>query len=198
MAQIKLEDEYKKIAGVQGILGDPSGAPAYLYCRSSDKKQAEEGRESLSRQLLFAHDQGKQRGYYIPLDMVYWDVWTGKDVDRPEFYRMLFDVKEDKRSDIVFIDQTDRLSRKTAVYYVLSYDLTRYGLEPIFEDEEDELIRHIKVVFAEQETIQRSYRQRQANRARAEKGYVTSRIAPFGRKFSEDKKHYLIDEEEDS
>lgn len=196
MARISLESEYEKIAGDQEILGDPLGDPAYLYCRSSDQTQAEEGRESLSRQLLFAHEQGRHDGHAVPLDMVYWDVWEGKDTERPEFMKLLSDVGANKRSDIVYIDKTDRLSRKRAVYYVLSYDLEKYGLTPVFEGNEDELIRHIKLAFDEIELERRRYRQIQANKARAQKGYVISKFAPFGYEFTEDRKQYQVREDE--
>jgi site-specific DNA recombinase len=189
---VSLSSEFDRIAKDQGVLGDPLGEPAYLYCRLSDKVQAKEGKESLSRQLLFGHEKARENGHYIPLKMVYYDLWTGKEVERPEFYRLLADVKEDKRSAVVYIDQTDRLSRRKAVYYVLSHDLTRYGLEPIFGDDEDELVRHIKLAFDELELEKRRYRQIQANKARAQKGHTITKFAPFGYDLTEDKKQYRI------
>ena len=47
---ISLEDEFTRISGPSGVLGEPTGELAYFYRRSSDKMQALEGRESLSRQ----------------------------------------------------------------------------------------------------------------------------------------------------
>lgn len=196
--QISLSEELRRIASGADVLGDPSGEPAYFYGRSSDKMQAVEGRESLSRQLLFAHEKARSDGHYIPVDMAYWDVWQGKDAERPEFHRLLSDVTENKRSDTVYIDQTDRLSRNTAVYYVLIYDLTRYGLNVRFQSEEDSLIRHIKLVFDEIELERRRYRQIQANRARATKGNVISKYAAYGYDFSDDHLSYVINEEQAS
>lgn len=194
---ISLEDEFKQLVGHRKVLGDPTGTPAYLYVRSSSKLQAIEGKESLSRQLLFGHEQAKEDGMYIPLDMVYWDIWRGKDADRPEFLRLLFDVKAHKRSDIIYIDQTDRLSRNTAVYYVLLHDLTRYGLTVRFGSNDNELVRHIKLAFDEIELERRSYRQVQANKARATKGYVTVKFASFGYDLTEDKRSYVINKEQE-
>ena len=162
---ISLEREFYKLAGEAKVLGDPAGEPAYLYTRSSAKKQAEEGKESLSRQLLFAHEKAVYDGRFIPLEMAFWDVWRGKDADRPEFLRLLSELKADQRSDLIYIDQTDRLSRSTAVYYVLLHDLTRHGLSIRFASEEDDLVRHIKLAFDEIELERRRYRQVQANRA---------------------------------
>ena len=196
--QISLAEELRRIASGADILGDPSGELAYFYGRSSDKMQATEGRESLSRQLLFAHEKAIGDGRCIPADMAYWDVWQGKDAERPEFHRLLTDVTEKKRSDTIYIDQTDRLSRNTAVYYVLIYDLTRYGLNARFQSDEDNLIRHIKLVFDEIELERRRYRQIQANRARATKGNVISKYAAYGYDFSDDRLSYVINEEQAS
>jgi site-specific DNA recombinase len=195
-ALISLEDEFKKLAGHLKVLGDPNGTSAYLYVRSSSKLQAMEGKESLSRQLLFGHERATEDGMYIPLDMVYWDIWRGKDADRPEFLRLLFDVKENKRSEIIYIDQTDRLSRNTAIYYVLLHDLTRYGLTVRFGSDEDELVRHIKLAFDEIELERKSYRQVQANKARATKGYLTVKFASFGYDLTADKRSYVINDEQ--
>lgn len=192
---ITLEDEFYRLAGGAQVLGDPNGEPAYLYTRSSSKLQAVEGSESLSRQLLVAHEKAKNDGRYIPLEMAYWDVWRGKDADRPEFLRLLSDLKTDTRSEVIYVDQTDRLSRSTAVYYVLLHDLIRFGITVRFATEEDELIRHIKLAFDEIELDKRRYRQIQANRARATKGHVISKYAPFGYSMSADNLSYLINEE---
>ncbi len=192
---VTIEGEYKKLAGAGQVLGDSSGEVAYLYARSSNKLQAREGRESLARQLLFGHEKALEDGRYIPIDMIYWDVWRGKDADRPEFMRLLTDLKNDTRSDLIYIDQTDRLSRSTAVYYVLLHDLTRHGLTPRFESKEDDLVRHIKLAFDEIELERRSYRQVQANKARALKGYLTTKTPSFGYDMSKDKRGYLINEE---
>ena len=191
---VTIDGEYKKLAGAAQVLGDPQGKPAYLYARSSNKLQAREGKESLARQLLFGHEKALEDGRSIPLDMVYWDVWRGKDADRPEFLRLLSNVKADSRSDLIYIDQTDRLSRSTAVYYVLLHDLTRHGLTPRFESEEDDLVRHIKLAFDEIELERRSYRQVQANKARAIKGYVTVKTPSFGYSLTPDKRSYTINE----
>jgi site-specific DNA recombinase len=187
---ITLAEEFPQIAGSQGVLGDPLGEPAYFYARSSDKVQAREGAESLSRQLLFAHEKAKEDGRYIPLEMCYWDIWRGKDTERPQFHRLIMDVAKEKRSNLIYIDCTDRLSRNPAVYYVLLYDLTRYGLTIRFEKEEDELIRHIKLAFDELELEKRSYRQRAANRARATKGHVISKRPAFGYRLTDDHLSY--------
>lgn len=189
---ISLSDEFYALASPAKVLGDPTGQPAYAYCRSSDRKQAQEGKESLSRQLLVAHEKAKEDGYYIPLELAYWDIWRGKDADRPAFHQLLCDVKENKRSDVIYVDQTDRLSRDRAVYYVLRHDLTRYGLTIRFATEEDELIRHIKLAFDEIELEKRHYRQVQANRARATKGHVTNKFAAYGYDLSKDKLTYVI------
>jgi site-specific DNA recombinase len=192
---ISLPDEFYALASPEKVLGDPRGTPAYAYCRSSDRKQAEEGRESLSRQLLVAHERARENGHFIPLELTYWDIWRGKDADRPAFQQLLYDVKENKRSDVIYIDQTDRLSRDRAVYYVLRHDLTRYGLVVHFATEEDELIRHIKLAFDEIELEKRRYRQVQANRARASKGHIVNKFAAFGYDLSDDKLTYVINAE---
>ena len=51
--------------------------------------------------------------------MAFGDVWRGKDAERVEFRRLLTDIKHEKRSDLVYIDQTDRRARDTAgtMYY---------------------------------------------------------------------------------
>lgn len=193
--RISLADEYKVLAGPTKVLGDPLGQPAYAYCRSSDPKQAQEGRESLSRQLLVAHERAREDGYQIPLALVYWDVWRGKDTDRPAFHQLLCDLRDHKQSDVIYIDQTDRLSRDRAVYYVLLHDLTRYGLRVRFGTEEDELIRHIKLVFDELELEKRHYRQVQANRARATKGHIVNKFPAYGYDLSKDKTTYVINED---
>jgi site-specific DNA recombinase len=149
----------------------------------------------LSRQLLVAHEKACEDGYQIPLELVYWDVWRGKDTDRPAFHQLLCDIRDHKQSDVIYIDQTDRLSRDRAVYYVLLHDLTRYGLRVRFGTEEDELIRHIKLVFDELELEKRHYRQVQANRARATKGHIINKFPAFGYNLSVDKTTYIINED---
>lgn len=102
--QISLAEELRRITGGADVLGDPSGEPAYFYGRSSDKVRAAEGRESLSRQLLFAHEKVRNDGRCIPVDMAHWDIWQGKDAERPGFHSLLSDVTQNKCSDTVYID----------------------------------------------------------------------------------------------
>ena len=81
-----------------GVIGDPSGKPAYAYLRVSDSDQAEEGRSGLPRQIQHVHEAAKRDGYKVPWDLVFADDHSGFVFeDRPQLSQLRSEIRSPRR-----------------------------------------------------------------------------------------------------
>ncbi|MGG1397632.1 recombinase family protein [Bacillus salipaludis] len=88
---------------------------AAIYTRVSTKEQA--NNFSLDAQEDVIREYADRKGIEIS-DVYTDDGWSGKNFDRPEFKRLLVDLREDK-FDVILIWKVDRLSRNNTDVLVL-------------------------------------------------------------------------------
>jgi len=108
-----VKEEFERVA-VDGVLGDPEGAPAFGYLRVSTTGQAEEGRSGFPRQILHVHEKAQALGLVIPWNLVYFDDHTGFEFrDRPALSEMRELARSpDRPANDLVIENLDRLSRE--------------------------------------------------------------------------------------
>lgn len=101
---------------------------AYLYIRVSTDEQADKGysqkhQDEKLRQHCAYHN--------IEIAGVYWEDYSGKTFDRPEFNNLLQHVKKNRKSaDLLLFLKWDRFSRNVAESYAMIYQLNKLGIEP--------------------------------------------------------------------
>lgn len=101
---------------------------AYLYIRVSTDEQADKGYSQ-------KHQDEKLRqhcAYYnIEIAGVYWEDYSGKTFDRPEFNNLLQHIKKNRKSaDLLLFLKWDRFSRNVAESYAMIHQLSKLGIEP--------------------------------------------------------------------
>lgn len=120
---------------------------AYLYIRVSTDEQAEKGysqkhQDEKLRQHCAYHN--------IEIAGVYWEDYSGKTFDRPEFNSFLQHVKKNRKSaDLLLFLKWDRFSRNVAESYAMIYQLNKLGIEPqAIEQPLDMTIPESKIMLA--------------------------------------------------
>lgn len=88
----------------------------YGYCRISTKKQ------QLRRQI-----ENIEREY--PDAIIKTEVWTGSEINRPEFSKLLDTVKE---GDMIIFDEVSRMSRNAEEGFRVYQELYNRGIELVF------------------------------------------------------------------
>ncbi len=101
---------------------------AYLYIRVSTDEQAEKGYSQ-------KHQDDRLRQYceHHNIEIVgsFWEDYSGKSFDRPEFNKFLEHLKKHKNSaDLLLFLKWDRFSRNVAESYVMISHLAKTGIEP--------------------------------------------------------------------
>ena len=87
----------------------PSSGPiAATYSRVSTSGQ-EDG-TSLETQLALCRELAESKGFVVPEEFTYREIWSGADMERPELTRLRNDVRA-KKVHAVFIHHLDRWSR---------------------------------------------------------------------------------------
>lgn len=111
---------------------------------------------------------------------------TGTNTRRPEYQRMLSDVKSGRLSGIV-VYKLDRISRSLLDFARLSEELERHSVKLISCTEEldsgsamGQMIIRLLIMFAEMEQKMISQRVRDNYRARAAKGMPLGGVPPYG------------------
>jgi site-specific DNA recombinase len=120
---------------------------AYLYIRVSTDEQADKGysqkhQDEKLRQHCAYHN--------IEIAGVYWEDYSGKTFDRPEFNNLLQHVKKNRKSaDLLLFLKWDRFSRNVAESYAMIYQLNKLGIEPqAIEQPLDMAIPESKIMLA--------------------------------------------------
>src|SRR5258706_931058 len=101
---------------------------AFLYIRVSTDEQAEKGYSQKHQD-----DRLKQYCAYNNIEImgVYWEDYSAKTFDRPDFNKMLTHIKKHRNSaDLLLFLKWDRFSRNIAEAYAMINQLNKLGVEP--------------------------------------------------------------------
>lgn len=120
---------------------------AYLYIRVSTDEQADKGysqkhQDEKLRQHCAYHN--------IEIAGAYWEDYSGKTFDRPEFNNFLQHVRKNRKSaDLLLFLKWDRFSRNVAESYAMIHQLSKLGIEPqAIEQPLDMSIPESKIMLA--------------------------------------------------
>jgi site-specific DNA recombinase len=120
---------------------------AYLYIRVSTDEQAEKGYSQ-------KHQDDRLRQYcdHHNIEIVgsYWEDYSGKTFDRPQFNKFMEHLKKHRNSaDLLLFLKWDRFSRNVAESYVMISKLAKMGIEPqAIEQPLDMSIPESKIMLA--------------------------------------------------
>lgn len=120
---------------------------AYLYIRVSTDEQAEKGYSQ-------KHQDDRLRQYceHHNIEIVgsYWEDYSGKTFDRPQFNKFIEHLKKHRNSaDLLLFLKWDRFSRNVAESYVMISRLAKMGIEPqAIEQPLDMSIPESKIMLA--------------------------------------------------
>lgn len=120
---------------------------AYLYVRVSTDEQADKGYSQKHQdEQLRKHCEAHQ----IDIAGVYWEDYSGKTFNRPEFNKFLNYIKQHKRSaNLLLFLKWDRFSRNVAESYSMIHQLGKLGIEPqAIEQPLDMSIPESKIMLA--------------------------------------------------
>ncbi|MEP7374741.1 MAG: recombinase family protein, partial [Chitinophagaceae bacterium] len=101
---------------------------AFLYVRVSTDEQAEKGYSQKHQD-----DRLKQYCAFTNIEIagVYWEDYSAKTFDRPEFKKLLAHLKKHRNSaDLLLFLKWDRFSRNIAEAYAMINQLNKLGIEP--------------------------------------------------------------------
>jgi site-specific DNA recombinase len=120
---------------------------AYLYIRVSTDEQAEKGYSQKHQD-----DRLKQYCEHHNIEIVdsFWEDYSGKTFDRPEFNKLIEHLKKHKNSaELLIFLKWDRFSRNVAESYVMISRLAKMGIEPqAIEQPLDMTIPESKIMLA--------------------------------------------------
>ncbi len=120
---------------------------AYLYIRVSTDEQADKGysQRNQDEQLRKHCDH-----HNIAIAGVYWEDYSGKTFDRPEFNAFLQHIKKNRNSaELLLFLKWDRFSRNVAESYATIHQLRKLGIEPqAIEQPLDMSIPESKIMLA--------------------------------------------------
>lgn len=182
-----IRKEFERIAGDDGVLGDPNGPPAYAYIRVSSEAQSEDGKSGLPRQILHIHEKAKEVGACIPWDMVFADAgYSGFSFrNRPALTRLRQEVKTRPRAKRVFFEHLDRLSRNARWHqgYLLD-EFEKAGIELVFwKPYGSEIERAVLGTISEQGMRMEIERMRDGYLDKARRGWVVAKRPAYGYMF---------------
>ncbi|RYZ27118.1 MAG: recombinase family protein, partial [Chitinophagaceae bacterium] len=120
---------------------------AYLYIRVSTDEQAEKGYSQKHQD-----DRLRQHCEHQGIEIVdsFWEDYSGKTFDRPEFNKLMEHLKKHRSSaDLLLFLKWDRFSRNVAESYVMISRLAKMGIEPqAIEQPLDMTIPESKIMLA--------------------------------------------------
>lgn len=201
MEKIDIQREFLRIAGDNGVLGDPQGELSYGYARVSSSTQVEEGASGLPRQLAHIHEAALRDKLYVPFDFLFVDSgFSGFEFEnRPAIIKLRYEVSRDKRADHIVIEEIDRLSRNADWHqgYLLAEFMHRGVKTHFWQEPGSELERYIKGYIAQEAMKKEKERMRLGKLYKAMDGRVTATRAAYGYKISDPKdSHYVLHPEE--
>ena len=172
---------------------------AGIYCRLSKDDDLRGESASISNQRDMLERYCEQQGFEI-VEVYQDDGYTGLNMDRPDFQRMLADARSGRINTIVTKDSSRFSRNHTEADNLLDYVFPRNGIRFIaVNDGIDTLydnndIIPFKNILNEMYSKDISRKVHSAYHVKAVKGKFTGCLAPLGyRKDPEDRNHLLID-----
>ena len=172
---------------------------AGIYCRLSKDDDLRGESASISNQRDMLERYCEQQGFEI-VDVYQDDGYTGLNMDRPDFQRMLADARNGRINTIVTKDSSRFSRNHTEADQLLDYDFPRNGIRFIaVNDGIDTLydnndIIPFKNILNEMYSKDISRKVHSAYQVKAVKGKFTGCLAPLGYvKDPMDKNHLLVD-----
>lgn len=183
-----LEREFERLA-IGGFIGDPRGKPAYAYIRVSSDGQADEGRSGLPRQIQHIHEIAQREGYFVSLDMVFADDYSGLiDFEpRPELSKLRREFKStQRRATTIIFEHLDRLARRGWHQDFLLQEMKDYGVQPVFwKAFSSRIERAVMSAISEEGMEDAKARMREGFNKKAQRGEITSRRRLYGYQFED-------------
>jgi len=181
---LDIKEEFDRIAGAQGVLGAPSGLPAYCYVRVSSEAQSEDGRTGLPRQMLHIHEKAAESGLCVPWELVFADPgYSGFEFEnRPALSKLRSELSVSPRSKYLIIEHLDRLSRNAKWHqgYLLD-EFERAGVTVVFwKGFGSEIERAVVGTVSEQGMRAEIQRMRDGYLIKAQKGWVPTKRPRYG------------------
>ena len=132
-----------------------AGRVAAIYARVSSERQRQD--ETIQSQTVGLRELAAERGLLPAEDLVFEDEgFSGASLTRPALER-LRDRAAEGAFEVLLCHAPDRLARRYAYQVLLLEELARVGVEVVFAKEperggtpEDELLRHIRTIFADE------------------------------------------------
>jgi len=188
------------------MIGSQINCRAGLYLRLSnedDNKREKEESGSITNQRALLTKYAQKNGIRI-IDEYIDDGYSGTSFDRPNFKRMLEDIKRN-RIDVVITKDMSRLGREhiDTCFYIEKFfpeNNIRYisvldGIDTALDDGIND-ITPFKAVLNDMYAKDISKKIRSVKRNRAEAGLYMGTYAPYGyKKDPENKNHLIIDQE---
>jgi DNA invertase Pin-like site-specific DNA recombinase len=161
---------------------------AAIYCRYSDKKQ--DGGHSIEAQqsacLKLAHERG-----WIVFEIYTDRAKTGRNDQRPEFQRMMFDsMSKPRKFDVLIIHSSDRFARNRFDAMINKRELEKNGVQMVsvtqpnlYRDNPEDIITESVVIgFDEYYSRILSMHTKKGMRTHIEKRYWRGGQPPYGYK----------------
>lgn len=164
-----------------GILGDPTGAPAFAYLRVSTDKQAEQKHGGLPRQLENIHVASLANKKRIEWASVYADDDSGFKQHREKLDQLMVILRRQGRGQAVVMEYKDRLARDADYQAMFFKDLERMGVEMVWwKDPGSPMMRRVTSAV-EQEMMEFSKaRMYEGRLSKAKRGNVVNNHAAYG------------------
>lgn len=105
-----------------------------IYCRVSTDEQAKNKEGSITSQIQRLRMKVEEKNHYENgkwgkvVDLYKDEAYSGKNTDRPEFQRLIADIKK-KRIDTVMVTELSRLSRSVADFLNFINDMEKLGCD---------------------------------------------------------------------
>jgi len=171
-----------------------------LYCRLSKDDGGDAESNSIGTQRMMLQKYAEDHGLSI-FDEYVDDGFTGTNFDRPNFNRMIQDIRS-KKIGTVLVKDLSRLGRNNALvaYYTeiffVDYDVRFVAInDGIDTDKGDNEIMPFKSVINEYYARDISKKVRSAKRTRAQNGEFLAGLSPLGYLKDPNDKHRLIVDE---
>lgn len=183
--QIGLRREFDRLA-INGIIGDPSGLPAFAYCRVSSDEQAEKDKSGLPRQIEFVHERASRDGYAITWNRVFADDASGYDLHRPKIDELSKIAEQNPENAVaLFIEEPIRLGGEAFIAGYWEREFEEFGLKIVYANSvDDPLVRGVKTLMDAWTRKDNARRMHKGRRDKARRGAIVSQRRTYGYNFA--------------
>jgi site-specific DNA recombinase len=149
---------------------------ALIYCRVSTEDQEREG-TSLQSQVEACLKLAKERGYEVPEECIFREVYSGLTLDRPDLTRLRALLQTGEINAVV-IYSSDRFSRDGYDFLTLIRDCERAGVallcvtEPLEDGQVGELLSYVRGWASKQEAEKIRERTMRGKKEKARQGKI--------------------------